>query len=162
MDDTEFNIKKADNGFSYGSTKTYNHSIGLSSAFRQWRAESHCKLIHGYSLKIHFEFRSKELDHRNWAVDFGSLKSLKGWLEDLFDHKLLVAEDDPKISIFKEMQIAGLCELRVLPAVGCEAFARFIFEYTEQWLKDNGYNHVYLERVHVHEHESNSSSYGRN
>ena len=34
----------------YRSTKTYGNERGLSCAFRQWRADSHCNLIHGYSL----------------------------------------------------------------------------------------------------------------
>ena len=34
----------------YRSSKTYGHEIGLSAAFRQWRAQSHCRLIHGYAL----------------------------------------------------------------------------------------------------------------
>lgn len=142
----------------YQSTKTFTHSVGLSSAFRQWRAESHCRLIHGYSLEVKFTFEAQELDVRNWVVDFGSMKSLKGWLEDFFDHKMLVAEDDPKKVLFREMEIAGLIELRIVPRTGCEGFAELIFEYTEQWLIDNGYSpRVILRSVEVKEHGANSA-----
>ena len=79
----------------YKSTKTFGHELGLSSAFRQWKAQSHCRFVHGYALAVKFEFEAEELDVRNWVVDFGSLKSLRKMLEDTFDHKLLVAEDDP-------------------------------------------------------------------
>lgn len=154
-------IKNAQEGFAYKSFKTYNHSIGLSCCFRQWRAESHCHFLHGYALKVHFEFQTKELDHRNWAVDFGSLKPLKGWLETMFDHTTLVAEDDPKISLFKEMEIAGLIQLRVVPSCGCEATARLIYEFTEQWLRDAGYSHITLNKVVVAEHDGNAASYER-
>ncbi len=156
----EFDVKVAAPGYKYKSTKTYNHSVGLSCCFRQWRAESHCRFLHGYALKVHFEFSTTELDHRNWAVDFGSLKPLKGWLEQMFDHTTLVASDDPKISLFREMSIAGLIQLREVPSCGCEATARIIFEYTEQWLKDAGYGHIVLEKVSVHEHDGNSAEYG--
>ena len=78
----------------YKSTKTFGHEIGLSACFRQWRADSHCRFLHGYALAIKFVFAANELDVRNWVVDFGSLKSLKSQLEDTFDHKLLVAEND--------------------------------------------------------------------
>lgn len=154
-------IKQAAPGHEYVSTKTYDHSVGLSCAFRQWRAESHCRFIHGYAIKVHFEFSTQELDHRNWAVDFGSLKPIKGWLEDMFDHKTLVAEDDPQISIFREMEIAGLIQLRVVPSAGCEAMARMIYEYTSQWLKDAGYGHITLEEVVVAEHAGNAAKYRR-
>lgn len=153
-------IKVAENGKMFRSWKTYGHDIGLSVAFRQWRAQSHCRYIHGYAIKVHLEFQGDILDERNWIVDFGSLKSLKGWLEDTFDHKLLVAIDDPKISIFRELHIAGLCNLREVPATGCEAMARMIYEYADQWLKDNGYTQVILHHVDVHEHGANGARYG--
>lgn len=152
-------IKKAGDHHWYASTKTYGHEVGLSCAFRQWRAQSHCRFLHGYAIKVHFMFGCRTLDERNWVVDFGSLKSLKGWLEDMFDHKTLVAEDDPQISMFREMELAGVMQLRVVPATGCEAMARMIFEYAEQWLKDNGYTEVELWKVSVHEHGANSAEY---
>jgi 6-pyruvoyltetrahydropterin/6-carboxytetrahydropterin synthase len=58
----------------YYSTKTYGHNIGLACVFRQPNADhSHCHLLHGYSLAFKFTFGCKELDDKNWAVDFGEL-----------------------------------------------------------------------------------------
>lgn len=157
----------------YASTKTYTHSIGLSACFRQWRAHSHCRFLHGYALEVKFTFVANDLDQTNWVVDFGSLKSLKGWLEDTFDHKLLVAEDDPcrefiwsmtgtrgtNLGTVAEHKIA---DVRVVPATGCEAFARMIYEYAEQWLIDNGYSpRVTLWEVEVREHAGNSAIVGK-
>lgn len=143
------------------STKTYGHEIGLSCCFRQHRAESHCRLLHGYALAFKFIFESFELDVRNWVVDFGGLKSLKGLLEDTFDHTLLVAEDDPKkdllLSLDKEH---GVAKVVVVPAAGCERTAQLVFEVTEQWLKDAGYgDRVRLRSVEVSEHGANSAIY---
>lgn len=144
----------------YQSTKTFVHSVGLSCAFRQWRAQSHCRFLHGYALKIKFVFESEELDPRNWVVDFGSLKSLKGWLEDMFDHTTLVAGDDPEMELFVEMCASGVIDMRIVPATGCESFAWMIYEYAEQWLKDNGYSpRCRLVSVEVSEHEGNSAVY---
>lgn len=144
----------------FRSTKTYGHEIGLSAAFRQWRAESHCRLIHGYALSVRFEFEATELDCRNWVVDFGSLKNLKGLLEDTFDHKTLVAEDDPEIEWFREGDRRGILDLVVVPACGCERFAEMIFEATAQWLKDAGYSpRCKVVLVEVREHGANSAIY---
>lgn len=144
----------------YRSTKTFGHEIGLSSAFRQWRAESHCKFIHGYALAIRVEFEADELDIRNWVVDFGSLKSYKGMLEKTFDHKLLVAEDDPHLDAMRALAAAGLAQVVVCEATGCEAFAKMIYEFTELWLKDNGYTpRVRVHSVEVSEHGANSAIY---
>lgn len=142
----------------FRSTKTYGHEIGLSACFRQWKAQSHCRFLHGYPLSFRFEFEAEELDARNWVVDFGSLKSLKGLLEDTFDHKTLVASDDPKISIFRELEVAGLVQLVVVPATGCEAFAELVAGATDVWLKDNGYApRVRLVSVECREHGGNSA-----
>ena len=70
----------------YYSTKTYDHNEGLSCAFRQWRADSHCNLIHGYALGFEITFEAEELDDRNWVIDFGDLGVLKKWLKEMFDH----------------------------------------------------------------------------
>lgn len=142
----------------YQSTKTYAHSIGLSACFRQWRADSHCRFLHGYALKVRLVFEAYTLDRCNWVVDFGSLKSLKGFLEDMFDHKTLVASDDPLFEHFREMDRLGLIQMREIDATGCESFARFIFRYTETWLKDNGYApRCFIRSVEVSEHDGNSA-----
>lgn len=144
----------------FRSTKTFGHEIGLSAAFRQWRAESHCRFIHGYALAVRLEFEATELDVRNWVVDFGSLKSLKQMLQDTFDHKLLVAEDDPWAHKLKELERIGVAEVVVVPATGCERFAEMIYECVEVWLKDNGYApRCRIVLVEVSEHGANSAIY---
>lgn len=146
----------------FKSTKTYGHDLGLSACFRQWKAESHCRLLHGYALSVHFEFESEELDIRNWIVDFGSMKSLKAMLENTFDHKLLVAEDDPYIATFLALGKIGVADVVIVDATGCEKFAELIFECAEQWLKDNGYApRCKLSKVEVREHGANSAIYMR-
>ena len=102
------------------SGKIYTHATGHSCAFRQWKADSHCNLIHGYSLQFEFTFGCDELDDRNWAVDFGGLKELKGWLKYMFDHTYLLASDDPEFQTFQDLADKNLIDLRVVGAVGCE------------------------------------------
>jgi 6-pyruvoyltetrahydropterin/6-carboxytetrahydropterin synthase len=144
----------------YYSTKTYGHDIGLSACFRQHKAQSHCRHLHGYALAVHVEFRASELDVRNWVVDFGSLKSFKGMLENTFDHKLLVAEDDPWKDELCALSGYDVANIVIVQATGCEAFAKLIFEYTQLWLKDNGYaQRVQVSKVEVREHGANSAIY---
>jgi 6-pyruvoyltetrahydropterin/6-carboxytetrahydropterin synthase len=144
----------------YISTKTYGHNIGLSCCFRQWRAQSHCDVFHGYALEIRFEFIAKELDERNWVCDFGGFKSLRTWLEDTFDHKMLVAEDDPHRDQILALADHGLAHIVMVGATGCEAFAEMIFKYAQTWLDDNGYSpRVEVHSVEVREHGANSAIY---
>lgn len=142
----------------YMSTKTYANDRGLSCAFRQWRAESHCHLIHGYALGFKFTFGADELDHRGWVVDFGGLKPLWSILEDTFDHTLIAAEDDPALAALKALDRGGVCKLIVMPHAGCEAFATMVYDVTEQWLKDAGFSpRCKLISVEVSEHGANSA-----
>lgn len=144
----------------YISTKTYGHDIGLSSCFRQWRTESHCRFLHGYALAVRVEFEADELCERNWVVDFGGLKSFKGWLEKTFDHKLLLAEDDPERARIMHLKVYQIADIVLVPATGCEAFAKLIFEQGNIWLKENGYTpRVKLRLVEVREHGANSAIY---
>ena len=137
------------------STKTYKQ-IG-PVAYRQWRADSHCNLIHGYALSFHFEFESNTLDARNWVVDFGSLKPLKGLLEEWFDHTLLVAEDDPMKKELLHLGEIGLAKITIVERTGCEGIADWLYEYINTcWLKDYGYaDRVWCSRVEVRETDAN-------
>ena len=111
----------------YISTKTYKHLGPV--AYRQWRADSHCNLIHGYALSFHLEFEADYLDARNWVVDFGGLRPLKGLLEDWFDHTLLVAEDDPDREHLLKLGELGLAKITEVEKTGCEGLATYLYEY---------------------------------
>jgi len=109
------------------STKTYRQ-IG-PVAYRQWRADSHCRLVHGYALSFHFEFECDTLDARNWCMDFGGLKPLKALLEDWFDHTLLVANDDPHRETLLDLGRKGLAKITEVEKTGCEGLADFLYKY---------------------------------
>lgn len=140
------------------SGKTYTHATGHSCAFRQWRADSHCNLIHGYALQFEFTFGGAELDERNWIVDFGGLKPLKQWLADMFDHTYLVAEDDPELETFKELEAKKLVDLRIVPATGCERFAEMAFDKADEIVKELTDGRCWVQKVTAREHEANSAT----
>lgn len=123
----------------YKFTSTKEYIDAFPCAYRQWRADSHCSKIHGYSFSMKFYFGTNQLDARNWVADYGSLKPLKQFLEDKFDHTLLVSSDDPEIEWYKEAQRKGIAKLTVLPKLGCEGLADLLYKYVngvfipEQW-----------------------------
>lgn len=144
----------------YKSTKTFGHDLGISCAFRQWRAESHCSNLHGYALSFKFTFGANELDDRNWVVDFGGLKDLKQRILAWFDHKTVIAEDDPLLDKFRELRDAGAIDLTIVEDVGCEKFAEIAFMLADNWLQDERLKQrVKLLEVEVKEHGANSAIY---
>lgn len=139
-------------------TKTFGHERGLSACFRQWRAPSHCHLLHGYALAVTFTIVAETLDERNWVFDFGRFGQIKDFLSNYFDHKLLVAADDPGLAELCALNSSGFAEVLVLDDVGCEAFARFIYNNTAKHFADASRG-CYLQSVEVREHGSNAASY---
>lgn len=151
----------------YYSTKTYGTDRGLSCCFRQWRStHSHCSLLHGYSIGIKLTFECESLDERNWVMDFGGLKEFKKWSEYMFDHTLLVAEDDPKKEELRQLADSlQVADIRYVPAVGCERFAEMAWRKMNGILKDSVADGsslnptVHIKSVEVFEHGANSAIY---
>jgi len=146
------------------STKTYNNDRGLSCCFRQWRStHSHCSLLHGYSIGIKLIFECESLDERNWVMDFGGLKDFKNWAEYMFDHTLLVAEDDPQLAQIQSL--SNIAHVRVVPAVGCERFAEMAYNKMSEVIKKSKAegtalnSTVRVKSVEVFEHGANSAIY---
>ena len=144
--------------------KRYGHEAGLSCVFKQFRApETHCSFLHGYALAFTVCFEGDELDDRNWLISFGDLKPFKAWLEDSFDHKLLVSAKDPDLTTILDLEQKKIAQVRIVPEVGCEAFARQAYE----WLNDNlmklaprqALEDVRVKWVEVSEHAGNTARY---
>ena len=138
--------------------KTYGHDEGLSCCFRQWQAaSSHCRFLHGYALSFRFTFASDVLDDRGWCIDFGGLKPLRAWLHSVFDHTTLVAEDDPNLAAFQDWEARGLIQLRIRPAIGCEAFAAQAQGWAQDFAAEQTGGRVRVEQVEVAEHPGNAA-----
>ena len=142
----------------YFSSKKYGHERGLSAAFRQWKADSHCKYMHGYSLEFEFEFGATQLNEKNWVVDFGGLKGLESWLRNNFDHKTLVASDDPELSTFQELNERGIIDMVIVESTGAEMFAKMAMDYSSNLIKSQYGDRCWVESVTVREHGANSAS----
>jgi len=142
----------------FRSDKTYGHEAGFSCCFRQWRAEhSHCRFLHGYALSFTLTFIAENLDKHGWVMDFGGLKPIKAWLQQNFDHKILLAADDPAGPAFRLMAEDGLCEINILPHVGCEAFAYYIWQNCDALVQHISAARVRVESVAVREHGGNGA-----
>ena len=149
----------------FQSSKVFD---GFSTVFRQWKAEdTHCRFVHGYgvSFKVYFE---GDLDHRNWVWDFGGMKraktqidgkSPKEWMDYMFDHTMIIAEDDPWVDAFKQMDEAGVAQVRVIPATGAEKFAEYIYHKLNDFVKTETDGRVKVTKVKFAEHGKNAAYY---
>ena len=149
----------------FQSSKVFD---GFSTVFRQHNAgNTHCRFIHGYgiSFKVYFE---GELDDRNWVWDFGGMKRAttlidgkqpKAWMDYMFDHTLIVAEDDPWLEAFKQMGESEVAQVRVIPATGAEKFAEYIYHKLNEFVKAETVNRVKVIKIKFMEHGKNAAYY---
>jgi 6-pyruvoyltetrahydropterin/6-carboxytetrahydropterin synthase len=98
-------------------------------------------------------------------MDFGGLKEFKQWSEHMFDHTLLVAEDDPNRGELEALNASGLAEVRIVPAVGCERFAEMAYKKMQGIINAAKVSGtalnptVRVKSVEVFEHGANSAIY---
>ena len=149
----------------FQSSKVFD---GFSTVFRQWKATTtHCRFVHGYgiSFKVYFE---GDLDERNWVWDFGGMKraktkidgkSPKEWMDYMFDHTLVVAEDDPELKAFQQMDTAGVAQVRVIPATGAEKFAEYIYTKLNKFVDTETEGRVRVTKIKFMEHGKNAAYY---
>jgi 6-pyruvoyltetrahydropterin/6-carboxytetrahydropterin synthase len=142
---------------------------GFSTCFRQWRANTtHCQYLHGYDVEFEVTFEG-DLDHRNWVWDFGGMKraknliegrSPKEWMEYMFDHTVVVSEDDPDMQNFVDMDARGIIQLRVIEAVGAEKFAEYLYHKLNDFVQLETEGRVKVVKVKFMENHKNSAIYG--
>jgi 6-pyruvoyltetrahydropterin/6-carboxytetrahydropterin synthase len=141
---------------------------GFSTVFRQWRAiDTHCKYLHGYAMSFKIIFEG-DLDEKNWVADFGIFKRAKGsidginpkaWFDYMFDHTTIIAQDDPYLNLFEQMDAQGTIQLRILPAVGAEKFAEYVYNKVNDFVQKETGGRVKVLSVEAREHEKNSAIY---
>jgi len=149
----------------FQSTKIFD---GFSCCFRQWKASTtHCRFLHGYGVSFKVTFEGK-LDDRNWVWDFGGMKRAKtlingmqpkAWMDHMFDHTVIIADDDPELNSFLLMDEAKAIQIRIVPATGAEKFAEFIFHKLNNFVKTETQERVKVKQVEFREHGKNSAIY---
>ena len=147
----------------YRSTKMFGP---ISTGHRQWRDDGHCQFIHGYGRKVKVVFGAKHLDDKMWVVDFGGLRDLKAWLEGEWDHRTLIASNDPKIEKLKELHDEKLINLNIMDVElgygpGIEASCKYVFDKFDSIICSQSDNRCWVESVEIWEHELNSAIYIR-
>ena len=150
----------------FQSTKIFD---GFSTVFRQWQAEgTHCRFLHGYAIEFKVTFQG-DLDERNWVWDFGGMKrantkidgmSPKEWMDYMFDHTVVIANDDPEKVFFENLDAKGVIQLRLMDGpVGAERFAEFIYKKLNEVVRIETKGRVHVQRVEFFENKKNTAIY---
>ncbi len=88
---------------------TANRYHDISCGHRVVGHESKCAHLHGHNYRIHFHVASSRLDDVGRVIDFSIIKSiLCQWLEDNWDHKMLIWEKDPMLDGLLDLDSQGV------------------------------------------------------
>ena len=86
-----------------------------------------CRHPHGHNGLVEIEVRKDRLDSRNMVCDFSDIKRIvKGWIDEAFDHKMLLRRDDPLARLLQDLgEPVFICESNPT----AEHIARLIFQH---------------------------------
>ena len=72
---------------------------------------------------------------------------------------MIMAEDDPKLPAFQQMDAAGVAQVRIIPGTGAEKFAEYIYNKLNEFVKTETDNRVRVIKVKFMEHGKNAAYY---
>ncbi len=105
---------------------TRNHAFCYGH--RVYGHENKCCNLHGHNATVEFTCEAADglLDHLGRVIDFAVIKSrLCQWLEDEWDHRLILWEKDPLLSALRDLD-PTVTTLRDNPTA--ENLARYLVE----------------------------------
>ena len=136
-------------------------------AHRQHSHDGHCALIHGHNWKIEIQFSCMDFDDNGFVIDFGKLDWLKKWLEERFDHTLVLNRTDPGReylesvlcgAAMKAIGLKPLAKITLVHNCGAEGIARQVLEEVNILLRSRdelAEREVRVSKVTVWEDEKN-------
>ena len=63
--------------------------------------KSPCQKIHGHSYKVEVTLESSSLDGNGMVMDFSELKVINDWVDENWDHSLIMSKHDPDLQKYK-------------------------------------------------------------
>ena len=110
----------------------------ISCGHRVVGHEGKCQNLHGHNYRVFFEIEAdgdEPLDQVGRVLDFSVIKSLLcAWLEERWDHKMLIWDQDPMLSALLEID-KTICVVPFNPTA--ENLAWFLVEMVGPLLLEN-------------------------
>ena len=82
----------------------------ISMGHRVVGHENKCRHLHGHNYRIHFVCEADQLDALGRVIDFGLINDrLCQWLEEHWDHRLMIWQEDPLLPELQRIASEDLC-----------------------------------------------------
>lgn len=126
-------------------------------AHRQHKHAGHCSQIHGHNWTFKFTFAAHKLDECGFVVDFGKLKFLRKYLEDTFDHALVLNKTDPALAHLRD-SLSGYARIIVVDDCSCEGLLAHLYPILNRLVQDATEARVFILRLEIEEDSRNSAA----
>lgn len=109
-----------------------------------------CKNPHGHNGRVEILLEAEKLDHRGMVVDFSDIsRTIKNWIDNTLDHRMLLKTGDPLIEFLKEH---GEPYFMLQENPTAENIAKLIYEHTRS-------QHFPVKQVTLWETENSFATY---
>jgi 6-pyruvoyltetrahydropterin/6-carboxytetrahydropterin synthase len=107
-----------------------SQNIEFCYGHRLLNYDGKCRHLHGHNGRAVIVLEGESLDDRGMLVDFSDIRnSVRTWIDDELDHRMILNEADPAVPFFRE-QGEPLYLLPVNPTA--ETIAKLIYDYAKQ------------------------------
>lgn len=138
-------------------------------AHRQHLHAGHCAHIHGHNWKFTFYFSCSQLDSTGFVIDFGELGFIKEFLDECFDHTLVLNASDPMLehllselgdARFDSCSPSGIMLAKILAVdnCSCEGIAAFLLDKLGPQVAARTRDRVWIHSINVSENAKNSAT----
>ena len=134
----------------------------ICTGHRHWRAETHCARIHGYARTVELTLATLSLE-KGWVMDLGDLKFVREFLMEAWDHRLLVADDDPLLEDIKALEAKGVLSLNIMEtskghSPSLEGSCVYLMDHLAPIIREKTQGRVELIKVEIWEKTDNRAA----
>lgn len=135
----------------------------ISVSHRHWRAPTHCAYIHGYARTTEVTIGCDALDTHGWVFDLGALRPVRSFLEQAWDHRVLVADDDPLLADLQALEAKGGLRLHVMDTSRgwgptLESSCQFVFDHTDSLVREASNGRARIIKIEIWEKGDNRAA----
>lgn len=120
----------------------------IDAGHRLMQNRGKCRNLHGHRYAIEVELSHNFLDKEDMVLDFFELKWLKVWLDDNWDHGMILNENDGQVIRFCEFQVFKIFKFPGDPTA--ENMSAFLYKLVAAELESRKVA-VTVSRIIVHE-----------
>jgi 6-pyruvoyltetrahydropterin/6-carboxytetrahydropterin synthase len=147
----------------YLTSTTFGGASGFSCCYRDHNDdESNLGLLHGAVLSFKIIFEADALGENGRVLATVDMGNIEEFLDVTFGHTTIVAQDDPSLEAFEQLNEDDAIDLVITPRSSLENFAKTVYDYCDHWLgKKSLQDRVTVHSVECREHDGSSAIYAR-